>query len=499
MNFPSQVRTNRNLQYGIMLVLVAVFVIVLFAKGYPTPYPDDLATIGSALSMAQGKGFSNPYVREWLAAFPTERPYYYPPGMTYLLAGWMKVFGVNTSALLAYQWLFMLMGAGALFRYLTKTGNLAPWISFVGSIAYLLAFQADGFRSEVPAYGLSFLGLVICLRSGKFSKTAGFLLLAFSGVVYPAAPCLSIPLYPAAIILSLQPEQRDARTFLKRIARDIPYALFASVAVFGIFYLMIRGEFSEFTRVLLINKELSITGGFFDRLGSFWHLSTAFSQVMIRLPLLVITLLAIVASIGIGRHRKNLHYLIPVAFALSCLICIETNPLRSKSLVPILEIATLLYVIASLLPGKILPAIAVGAFFAFLINLKVVLSVLLQKPVDANQVAAMKSEVSQIDHRSHHVLICPWAARYLYDYKIPFEGNCLTMWATVPKVHTRNGFRYLKPREKGPDEIWIGSKEYLSTNIAPEERDGLIPSPVRFMGKTFGNIASSQADFIVWK
>ena len=151
----------------ILLVFVVTLIVTLIYKGYPAPYNDDLAQVGAALSLSRGDGYANPYVREWMAVFPTEKPFFYPPGMTYLLAGWLSVFGTSVQSMLSYQWLFILSGAASIIFFLRRWSNQSLPISLVGGLAFLLAFQLEGFRNEVPAYALAFIGISLCFQIGR--------------------------------------------------------------------------------------------------------------------------------------------------------------------------------------------------------------------------------------------------------------------------------------------------------------------------------------------
>lgn len=498
--YPEKNRSVWHTEWLVILLIIFIIAItvLLITRGYPLPCSDDLAITGAALSLTRGDGFQNPYVREWMAAFPTDKPFFYPPGMSYLLAGWLFIFGIGVKSMLAFQWTALVFGASTLGWFLYRWCAVPISICAVAGLSFILAFQLEGFRNEVPAYALAFLGMSLSFYDHKACKLAGYFLLAFSGVVYPLAPLIAAPVY-FSVFLTLRPaDPLNAVHLWKSLCREIPYAAIGVVLSGVIFSWMIDGEFSEFFRVLRIHKETAIPGGIVDQLKGFYYINTAYNQILIRLPLTLASLIALTLSIIMSIRSKTRDWIIPTGIALGCLICIIGNPMRAKTFVPIFQIVILMFAIKQCFRGKKLVAVFFGLLFAGLINIKTLVGVVIQSPVNSEITGQIRKKLKDVDYERTRIMICPWSARYIFLYDLPPQIIDIYTWGMIPRFHGMGPTRQLKPSTKPPNEIWVARSEDLHFMTDPSEQSAFpLPKRAVYHGKTVNNIPASQAEFII--
>src|SRR5580692_672 len=131
-----------------------VFFVIFWSLGFPQPHIDDLSYIGAGLNMARGGDFSNPLLaREFSEHFA----FFYPPIHAYVLAGWLKVFGIGPAALTGFQMITYLLCAGSAIFILRK--HQSPvWLEWLAPLAVANAFFSNGLRPESVAAALIITG-----------------------------------------------------------------------------------------------------------------------------------------------------------------------------------------------------------------------------------------------------------------------------------------------------------------------------------------------------
>ncbi len=144
-------------------VAIAVFWIILYALGEPLPFSDDLFLTGAAINMAAGHGFTNPFCPEYYTLGSTQF-YYYLPLHSYILAGWIKLFGLSRSSLAFFQCTASALACFGLWRVMRdeKTGLFLP----LGiSVCVAIYLGSMGLRPE--ALGLAFMAWGTLLLKSK--------------------------------------------------------------------------------------------------------------------------------------------------------------------------------------------------------------------------------------------------------------------------------------------------------------------------------------------
>src|SRR6266478_2655380 len=82
------------------VVGAAVFFGGLWLLGFPKPANDDLFYSGAALNLASGGDFSNPLLAR--QGFPSHYFFVYPPLHSFVLAGWLGVFGISAMSMVGF-------------------------------------------------------------------------------------------------------------------------------------------------------------------------------------------------------------------------------------------------------------------------------------------------------------------------------------------------------------------------------------------------------------
>lgn len=487
-------RDRKSLATVVLLCILATFLAI---RGYPLPYCDDLATIGASISLAKGGEFTNPYVREWMDAFPTEKPYFYPPGLSYLQGSWLSVFGINAVSLLAFQWIAILTLTISSFYFLRVVCNQPKVIGLIAAVSFLLAFQLEGFRGEVVAYAIAMTGTCLVFTHRWPIRLSGYFLLAFSGVVYPIAPFIFAPLFVAGYLTLHHETSIFSPQTWRSFARDLPLAFFGGLAAFAIFLWMIKGEFYEFFRVMSIHKNAAIPGNPWSQLKGYWFICTAYNQVYIRLPLLIFSSVAVCWSLIQSITKKDRTWVIPAFFALACVASIVTNPMRAKTLVPELQIIILLVACnhSTRITSRL--GLTFGVLFLFLINLKTLLGAVLQKPIPSQDLLEIRKAASEIDYANSRVMIDAWAARYAYSYNIPASVIDITTWSIVPKLNRNLPSRQIRPSKIATNEVWLAANEIYFL-IPEDDREKITkPRAAVALGRRVPSILESQAKFTI--
>lgn len=239
---------QRSLVHPFIWSLTAAFWVAYWRYDLPLPFFDDIAFAGTAVRLATGHGFGNPWLRDWMDANPF---FIYPPAYFYIVAGWLKLFGVSAFAL---QTLYALLGVvitlsfGAVFRSITSAGG---WVYFALSFVVLSAISYDGFRPDTV--GLAVLGLGLYVGTRFQREVAVFLATLLHLVAIMTAPSLAT--YSVGLgfwtfwTRFLRPA--DGR---QRLRACLPVVLAVALSVLA-FFLMIDFRLKDFLEAFGINSE----------------------------------------------------------------------------------------------------------------------------------------------------------------------------------------------------------------------------------------------------
>jgi len=218
----------------IPLLLVATIWCVSLYKQLPLPHADDLFFTGAAINLAKGGPLVNPYLETWNAATKTGKYYYQPPFQAFLLASWLKVFGISSASIIAFQYtcygLFTLFALAICHEHhLTRIATVIIVTSFACWMA------KNGLRSE--ALGLTFLaaGYWFLRRERVMCTLLGFV---FWGAAVSTSPSLVTYVLPLTLAVSVcqYTSLRQKGMSGRRILVTQFLTLAAAVAIIGLLF-----------------------------------------------------------------------------------------------------------------------------------------------------------------------------------------------------------------------------------------------------------------------
>ena len=167
--------------------------IVLWLMDFPKPMVDDLFYTGAGMNVAQGGDLSNPMLAR--QGFPSHFFFVYPPLHSWLLAGWLKIFGINTLAMTAFPLLMYFIVAAATIAILCH--HRAPvWLEWLAPLGVSTSLLALGLRSEPVAIAFTMAGfaLFVCSRKAAVWMLPAFLLMVLGASAAPRTMVFSVAL-----------------------------------------------------------------------------------------------------------------------------------------------------------------------------------------------------------------------------------------------------------------------------------------------------------------
>src|SRR5271169_406830 len=105
MNGTQPLQTRRSIFFVVPASVMGtlIFFLLLWFWDFPKPMCDDLFYSGAGLNLAQGGDLSNPLLAR--QEFPGHLFLIYPPVHSYVLAGWLKIFGISAASMTGFQML----------------------------------------------------------------------------------------------------------------------------------------------------------------------------------------------------------------------------------------------------------------------------------------------------------------------------------------------------------------------------------------------------------
>jgi len=189
-------------------ILIGVFWLLIFLQGYPAPFVDDLAYIGAALNLVQHHVFSNPYNLSLVSLDSSGLFLAYMPLHSYILAGWLRLFGISFLSLSLFSTLAAALVSIFIYRWMPVGNRLAGLAAATGIVVmvYLLLGGA-GLRPD--ALGLAFFCFGLDAVRSR-SETLFFLknlTLALSVITFPnlAATALLVSLATLVFLAKTRP------------------------------------------------------------------------------------------------------------------------------------------------------------------------------------------------------------------------------------------------------------------------------------------------------
>ena len=224
-------------------------------RGYPAPFFDDAYFIGAAINLTQHGVFSNPLCESLATIGCANQFFAYMPLHSYVLAGWIKLFGLST---ISFHVLYtgLALAVSFLIYRLFPVTNYSWGVALFICVAVFGLLGGAGLRADALGLFFFFWGFD-CWREktvmGFFWKN---LLLGLAVITFPNVAISAISLSLAALL-----HQR----FIQRLAwsQMVPFALAMSAAYVICFLLLlfcIDGKLFEFLTALSQAQHWSALG-----------------------------------------------------------------------------------------------------------------------------------------------------------------------------------------------------------------------------------------------
>lgn len=224
-------------------IVIILTGLTLWAFGWPRAHIDDLFFSGTAIELARGGIFTNPWLASWLTDLDTVKNYSQPTFLPYALAGWLKLCGISTLSLTAFHMAVQTLLCLTVYRSVCLKG--APRIAGLAVvIMLLLALTRYGMRPDALALLLIVGSGLTAARSHPGLQILGGFLGAAAVATQPFALTLVIPLH--LVVLLRNPER----------SRWIIATGIGLVLALILFTLSIHGEWREFLRVFLQHSQM---------------------------------------------------------------------------------------------------------------------------------------------------------------------------------------------------------------------------------------------------
>ncbi|HZV36671.1 MAG TPA: hypothetical protein VFB72_18990 [Verrucomicrobiae bacterium] len=421
-------------------VLGAVlFFAALWLLDFPKPTYDDLFQAGAAFHMAQGGDFSNPLIQR--QEFPSHYFFVYPPLNSYLLAGWLKLFGISATSVTAYG-IFNCIVVSIATIWVLRRHGASVWLQWFVPLGVAFGLLLLGLRPEPLAVALAMTGFAItesesASKNGILQWTGFFLLILGAS----AAPRATVFVVTLAIYAGyrLWKEATPGRERSKIMLRWL-----GAAAVTGfLFLLMIGFRVTDFIHTFHFHAAGRISND------KFW----VFKQYIFGLGYLQWPLLLLPLALAIWMLRKPKDRLSWPALLLALVapLAFCTGGLGSGT-------TWWAFLVMVLLAGSIVKMLPQKGAIALQVCIFLILAVVNRKMAGecfgiisghikrdtGDQLAVAKSIRPTPEHP---VLLDAWVARYVYGYRLP-EGMIDAEWSV--KFPGAGPGSYTLTKDSGP-------------------------------------------------
>ena len=398
-----------------------LFFAVLFWLDYPKPHMEDLFFVGTPIHMVQGGDFSNPLLARQL--YPSHFYFVHPPAFSFILAGWLKIFGVSTAALLGFQWLMYVLICGAT-SIILRQHQSPGWLEWLLPLAVAAAFLPEGLRPESLAVALTMGGwalleLVNVRRAGVF---VGFCLMILGASVASRISFICGALVVAALV--------QLRQKITPFSRVLVLAAAALLLVLVALSTMIGFRYLEFWQTYHFTAAGRVGG---NRIAALWHFFESLS--IIQRPLVLLGL-ATAPLIVVWRSHRLMHinfYLIAAMLVTAGLGALGHGGLWFFILMLLFTCVTGMKIFRSRF-AVLLPLLLTGGLLLASSRIMIYATGILCNAIKADKGGDPHTVQALRSTSEHPVLIDSQTARYLFDYRIPAGFLDWSFSAPFPKA-----------------------------------------------------------------
>lgn len=446
---------------------LTVLTLIGVAQGRPFVTPDDHIYTAAAINLVEHGRLFNPHIPSWNAAFATAVFPFHPPMYSYVLAGWLGVFGISSASIMAFQWLAGIAAACAygfvLHRFRVPLPIVLPaaWL--------LLATLLDrGFRYEPLAFALLWSGLAAFDAARADRAAAGLILIGCAGITMPTAPAIASPFAVALVYLSPAEPLGLRRETRRRLAVGGLAAVCTTVLLFGV---LVRFDFRGF--LVPFFEHVRYVAGQIDAGRSVVSMLFRGWNPLLELPTFVLWAACLV--VGFARPMSRESRLVVAASTISAALYVILYPARGLAF----TFAAAWLTIPIVLSRRRTPAIVLAAVAGvFVISQTRTIVMFAFQRTDASENHAEIRARAAVLGSDRPILIDSFAARFIYDYRLPpaalsWEFRDFARGPSAPKepgavwvVQKHNGFlgtqqhvvafgRTFRSLQQDPNEIAI--------------------------------------------
>lgn len=446
---------------------VALGWVILWQAGFPAPHVDDLFFSGPGASIAAGEGLRNPWIEPWLSQFGSNAYFAQLPLHPYLLGGWLKIWGLSTASLLAFQCLAGWLACIFCAALLRKSG-CPPWVVAAGCLAAAAFVLDKGLRTEPWAAVFSLAAAWAWWRPGRVGWTLGVLAAVAGVVIHPFVIVVVLPAAAIALFIRWRQAGRHEAFLCLAILAGV------ALAMLGLVVVLLDFRVAEFWDTFRSHARLRTPPGG-RRFASFWENATLGREPYLKGPALLALAVAMVFGWRWGsRQRVALAaavllgglilgiflyaghtpiWLWPVSVFFSLTIWSTVMLPRAQIVGSMLSVAALLW---GILPQALKLAIV--------------------RPEPPEHYAAIRAEIERL--LPTHLLVDETTARFVYDFDLPKGARD---WLLTRQ--TGSGMiSSLAAKPKG--EVWSVDARKLVLYV-PDA--GIKPTPASFIGISVGN------------
>jgi len=446
MSFPRPASALRH--PDIPFALGAVFIGMLGVWwGLPWPHIDDPGAVGAAVSIAGGHGLRNPWLHDWLGALGTDRYFSQPPIHAWSLGAWLRLWGVSTTSLLAFQWLCIAVVMVGVARWLRRLGGTHV-DCLLGAALACGMLLTHGLRHDTLAFALMAAGFTLVDASANVGVwLIGYSLIALAPATMPLTAACVLP----GLVWHGWANRPSWRTRLGWAAGGLAVAV-------ALLSFSVGHAWAEFWRVFTAHARMRAPSE--AALGLFQEKLTFGYEASLNLPVW----LALAACTWIAFRRGDTagrrFRLAPLcALVATTVFAVALYARAAAPLLPHLALATGAVLLASLPTGKTKSlgvALLVGA--ALVRHSGLLLSLASSphlRPTDR------RDFLTDLAHRSPSRLVVDHIAlREVFDYRPP--ANAVD-WLSTLKTAGPGAFDLAR---KPPTDAWLVS-EYMLAKESP--------------------------------
>lgn len=468
-------------QLIIFAIGVSCFWLLLCLNGFPKPMVDDLFLIGAAIQLVKTGEFLNPLLAHW--AEPTiEHFFVQTPFYSYILAGWLKTWGIHTNSFLFFQGicysLFSIITAITLRQYHFS------WLSLgCIPIIYSLWMAEMGLRHDALGMALLAIGLWSLDRDSIEYYLLGFTALGFAVGTSPVLIAYAVPFAIFLLIKNAKYKPLNA-SWLVYYSSLLLNLVFAFLIVSSTLLICIGGEINQFLVDMSWHASLRVSRGWEIPREILFIIRNGYGEVLY--GALYIGLLTTVIFLVIT-HRQQ-----PTAlkwFAIILLIALGLNIWTySGTLETNIHFGASLcmFMIALNLKTKTVNRILLVTFCIAIMMIyksQLIISSLAQEqtPPIIYRLALQWSQ----EHPEQNYFIDAVAARFVFDYNLPQS-------AAAWEYSNPDTFFPSSISQQKPNSVWLISPAKAAiTEGLPEYKR------VKILRQQFGSVPRSPHDVMV--